>query len=79
MILKVDFINEVKNKTTMNSFIKLTSTKDKTIILNITHISSIQEIKHGSYITMAFKESNSECEVKETPKEIMKLIEYKII
>ena len=63
----------------MNSFIKLTSTKDKTIILNITHISSIQEIKHGSYITMAFKESKSECEVKETPKEIMKLIEYKII
>ena len=64
----------------MNSFIKLTSTKDKIIILNITHISSIQEIKHGSYITMAFKENNnSECEVKETPKEIMKLIEYKII
>ena len=58
----------------MNSFIKLTSTNDKTIILNITHISSIQEIKHGSYITMAFKESNSECEVKETPEQILKKI-----
>ena len=59
----------------MNSFIKLTSTKDKIIILNITHISSIQEIKHGSYITMAFKENNnSECEVKETPEQILKKI-----
>ena len=64
----------------MNSnFIKLTDlTKGTTIMLNINFIQSITEQKNGSYVIMTFKESYSYFEVKETPKEIMKLMKNKI-
>jgi hypothetical protein len=62
-----------------NNFITLTDlTKGTTIILNINFIQSIAEQKKGSYIIMTFKESYNHFEVKETPKEIMKLMKNKI-
>jgi len=62
-----------------NNFIKLTDlTKDTAIILNVNFIQSITEQKNGSYIIMTFKENYNHFEVKETPKEIMKLMKNKI-
>jgi hypothetical protein len=63
-----------------NNFITLTDlTKGTTIILNVNFIQSIAEQRNGSsYIIMAFKESYNHFEVKETPKEIMKLMKNKI-
>jgi hypothetical protein len=62
-----------------NNFITLTNlTKDIDIIINVNFIQSITEQKQGSYIIMAFKESYNHFEVKETPKEIMKLMKNKI-
>jgi hypothetical protein len=62
-----------------NNFITLTDlTKGTTIMLNINFIQSIAEQKNGSYIIMTFKESYNYFEVKETPKEIMKLMKNKI-
>jgi hypothetical protein len=62
-----------------NNFIKLTDlTKDIDIIINVNFIQSITEQKQGSYIIMAFKESYNHFEVKETPKEIIKLMKNKI-
>ena len=62
-----------------NNFITLTDlTKGATIILNVNFIQSIIEQKNGSYIIMTFKESYNHFEVKETPKEIMKLMKNKI-
>jgi uncharacterized protein YlzI (FlbEa/FlbD family) len=60
----------------MNNFIKLTTLdKGTTLVLNSTFIQSIQEQKNGSYIRMAFKETYSHYEVKETIEEIMKKID----
>ena len=62
-----------------NNFITLTDlTKDIDIIINVNFIQSITEQKQGSYIIMAFKESYNHFEVKETPKEIIKLMKNKI-
>jgi hypothetical protein len=62
-----------------NNFITLTDlTKGTTIILNANFIQSIAEQKNGSYIIMTFKDGYSHFEVKETPKEIMKLMKNKI-
>ena len=60
----------------MNNFIKLTTLdKGTTLVLNSNFIQSIQEQKNGSYIRMAFKETYSHYEVKETIEEIMKKID----
>jgi hypothetical protein len=62
-----------------NNFITLTDlTKGTIIMLNINFIQSITEQKKGSYIIMTFKESYNHFEVKETPKEIIKLMKNKI-
>jgi len=62
-----------------NNFITLTDlTKGTTIMLNINFIQSIAEQKNGSCIIMTFKDGYSHFEVKETPKEIMKLMKNKI-
>ena len=62
-----------------NNFITLTDlTKGTIIMLNINFIQSIAEQKNGSYIIMTFKESYNHFDVKETPKEIMKLMKNKI-
>ena len=59
----------------MKNFIKLTTmNSDKVLILNSTLIESILEQKNGSYIVMGFDGSDSHY-VKETPEEIVKLIE----
>lgn len=59
----------------MKNFIKLTDLiKDKLIIVNPTLIQSIHEQTNGSYIIMSFN-NNSAINVKESPEEIMKLIE----
>jgi hypothetical protein len=65
----------------MNSnFIKLTDLNNHSaIILNVNFIQSIAEQRNGSsYVIMTFKESYNHFEVKETPKEIMKLMKNKI-
>jgi hypothetical protein len=60
----------------MNNFIKITElSSDKTLVINSTFIQSVQELKNGSYIRMAFKETYSHYEVKETIEEIMKKID----
>ena len=63
-----------------NNFITLTDlTKGTTIILNANFIQSIAEQRNGSsYVIMTFKDGYSHFEVKETPKEIMKLMKNKI-
>jgi len=63
-----------------NNFITLTDLNNHSaIILNINFIQSIAEQRNGSsYVIMAFKESYNHFEVKETPKEIMKLMKNKI-
>jgi len=62
-----------------NNFITLTDlNKHSAIMLNVNFIQSIAEQKNGSYIIMTFKDGYSHFEVKETPKEIMKLMKNKI-
>jgi len=63
-----------------NNFIKLTDLNNHSaIILNVNFIQSIAEQRNGSsYVIMTFKESYNHFEVKETPKEIMKLMKNKI-
>lgn len=59
----------------MNNFIKLTDLfKDKLIVVNATLIQSIHEQTNGSYLVMSFG-NNSTIHVKETPEQIIKLIE----
>ena len=63
-----------------NNFITLTDLNNHSaIILNVNFIQSIAEQRNGSsYIIMTFKDGYSHFEVKETPKEIMKLMKNKI-
>jgi hypothetical protein len=59
----------------MKNFIKLTDLfKDKLILVNATLIQSIHEQTNGSYLIMSFGD-NSVIHVKETPDQIMELIE----
>lgn len=59
----------------MKNFIKLTDLfKDKLILVNSTLIQSIHEQTNGSYLIMSFGD-NSTIHVKETPDQIIKLIE----
>ena len=63
-----------------NNFITLTDLNNHSaIILNGNFIQSIAEQRNGSsYVIMTFKDGYSHFEVKETPKEIMKLMKNKI-
>ena len=62
-----------------NNFITLTNSEEgTTVILNVNFIQSIIEYENGSFIIMTFKEEYSQFIVKETPKEIMKLMKNKI-
>ena len=62
-----------------NNFITLTNSEEgTTVILNVNFIQSIIEYENGSFIIMTFKEDYSQFIVKETPKEIMKLMKNKI-
>ena len=59
----------------MENFIKLTDLfKDKLILVNATLIQSIHEQTNGSYLIMSFG-NNSAIHVKETPDQIIGLIE----